>query len=75
MHRHVLQARLCQRRRYLRPSPIVLWVVQGRIQVPRHYQCCALGPLLEHGKDTLYCQGVVGGEVTSNDVPLPRSSR
>ena len=45
--------------------------VQEHIKVSRYQQFGAPGSLLEPSDENLYRQGVVGCEVTSNDVPLP----
>ena len=52
--------------------PVLLWIRQVRVHVSHHQKFGSLGELLEHFNDPLYCQGVVGGEVTSHDVPPPR---
>ena len=75
VRRHVFESRLCQCRRDFRSPPVILRIRQCRVEVPRHQQCGAPGPLLERGEDTIYRRGVVRGEVTSNDVPPPRSCR
>ena len=55
--------------------PISLRIQMICIQVTCHQQFGALGELLESGDDTLYRQGVFGGELTSHDVPLPLPCR
>ena len=68
---HVLKPRLRYLRRYLRPSPVALHVSQISVEVPHHYECGASW-LIAQGRDNpLYRPSVVGGEVTSNDVPSP----
>ena len=50
------------------------WTRQFRIEIPRHQQFVSPGALSECYNDNIYSRGVVGGEVTSDDVqwPLPR---
>ena len=48
-----------------------LRLCQFKIKTPCHQQFGSLGALSEHFDDAIYWRGVVGGEVTSNDVPLP----
>ena len=67
---------LCrQYRSNILSPPFALWLQQFHIEIPCHQQFVAPGALLERGDNTLYCRGVVGGEVTSDDLPLPRSHR
>ena len=68
---HVLQSHRRQCRCYLLLSTISLGLLQICVEVSRHQQLRSPGTLFERCDDTLYCQGVVGGEVTSDDVPSP----
>ena len=72
---HILNSFCRQRQRDVRSPIVVLRLRHCRVQVSCNQQCGALGHLLERGDGTLYRRVVVGGEVASNDVPLPRPRR
>ena len=74
MRQHILHNLRLQFRRYVLSPPDALQLRQLCIEVSRHQQSGTMWPLLESGEDTIYCQGVIGGDVTSQDVPplVPR---
>ena len=67
--RHVIQSCRRQCRHYLLLPLISLWLFQVCIEVPCHQQIQSPVAIFERCDDTLYCWGVIGGEVTSDDVP------
>ena len=75
VRRHIFKSFCCQFRRNVLSSPNALRLRQFHVEVSRRQQFGSLGPLFERGNDTFYCRGVVGGEVTSHDVPPPLPRR
>ena len=75
MRQHILKSLRCHGRRDILSPPVAFRLRQVYIEIPRHQQSGAPGALLERDDDTLYCQGVVGGKVTSHDVPPPLPRR
>ena len=73
--RHILKLLCCHSRRGILSPPVALRLRQVYIEIPCHQQFGAPGALLERDYNTLYCQGVVGGKVTSHDVPPPLPRR
>ena len=71
MRRHVLKSIRCQCLRDAISPAVALRLKQFYVEVSRHQNSGASGPLLERGNDNLYRQGVVRGEVTSHNVPTP----
>ena len=71
--RHILQPFCSLFRRNFLPPPIPLRLQKIQIKLSCHQNFGAPVFFLEHGNDTLYRLGVVGGELTSNDLtsPLP----
>ena len=68
--RHFLQSRRHQSHHYILLYPISSRLLQVCVYVSCHRQLWSLGALCESCDDTIYRQGVVGGEVTSDAVPL-----
>ena len=69
--RHAFQYRRRQCRRYLLLRLISLCLVKVGIEVPRHQHFGSPGEIFERCGGILYFQCVVGGEVTTDDVPSP----
>ena len=65
------EARFCNRRRDLCPSPVARHLSQVCAEIPCHDERCASWLVSQCHDDQLYRPSVVGGDVTSDDVPSP----
>ena len=69
--RHVLKSLRCQCCSDVFRSPVTLWRCKVNVEIPRHQQLRSPRSAPERFDDPLHRRRVVGGKVTSHNVPSP----